>query len=131
LKRLHVQLAGPDACRRNTVIDQCEQLRAGGVKLLKVGYVSIQSEIFRFLLQHLTVTNDLVKWCAEIVSDVGKRGILTGIRFLAAQFGAARGCPRSKIPSCFGVFAGHVAPLLCNKASIFASNFGKSTGLVS
>src|SRR6266545_1802573 len=131
LQRFQLQLARFDARLRKVVVNQHEELAAGGVNFLQVRDIRVQPEILRLLLQHLAVANDLVQRRAQTVANVGKSGVVTGIGLLRARSGTTRGSAGRDVFSYFGFFAGHDAPLLCNRASILASNFARSTGLVS
>ena len=131
LEHFQLEFAGFDPGVGNAVVNQREQLAAGRVDFLEIGDIGVKPKVFGLLLQHFAVANYLVERRAQVVANVGDGGVVAGIGFPEPRFGPGRGSPRRGEFSCFRIFAGHDAPLLCNSASILASNFARSTGFVS
>ena len=73
------------------IVDEGQELVAGGVDFLQVGDVGVQAQVFSFLLQHFAVADDLVERRAEVVTDAGKDSVVAGFRVPGAGFGASRG----------------------------------------
>ena len=101
LQRIQIQFARLDARGRDTVVDEHEELAASGVHFLQIRNVRVQTQVFRLLLQHFAVANDLVQRRAQVVANIGKSGVVAGIGLFSARLRTGRGCSRGDSFSCF------------------------------
>ena len=101
--------------RMKVIVDECEQLLAGGMGLLQVRHEGTLALLFRLLDEHLGVTDDLIQRRAQGMDQARWQGVL------GRMFGLGHDDT---------FFAEAIAPPL-NSASILPSRRGSSMGLVS
>src|SRR6185369_12273542 len=79
-------LAGLDLREVEDVVDQAEQMPAGGLDLLQVGDRVLLPHLLRGLLEHLAVADDRVQRRAQLMAHVGEELALRAVRVLGGLF---------------------------------------------